>query len=241
MAVGDPYDFRITLRCLEKDLDMGQDGVNVPADEIDHEFVKVFVEKRRDHSKGNDPFVLPNHGPIADKLRWTERWRGATLYDSEENVVWLLGFGYHTSGRSDDVYEVLEELDRQDKLLPTVEDYDLFLDARVVDLPALLRQSSEEMLEEAQANQGTEIRRVVGGTFPVSVVVEKENGMVATWLAVSYRLLEGEIDPPPEWQQFILAAFFPGRRPEDIQSPEQRLPTRATGSDEWVYQTIAES
>lgn len=220
---------------------MTRDDVNVPVDEIEHEVVEAFVEKRRAHPKGNEPFVLPNHGPIADKLRWTERWRGATLYDSEENVVWLLGVGFHTSGRPDDVYEVLEALDRNEKLLPTSEDYDLLLDAREADLPELLRQNAEEMMSEAGDNPGTEVRRVIGGTFPISVVVERENGMTATWLAISYRLLHGEVDPPPEWEQFILAAFFPGRRPEDIQSPEQRLPTRETGDDEWVYQAIAES
>lgn len=160
---------------------------------------------------------------------------------SEENVVWLLGFGFHTSGHPDDVYEILEELDRQEKLLPTTEDYDLLLDAREANLPDLLRENADEMLEEARANPGAEVRRVIGGTFPISLVIERENGMTATWLAISYRLLRGEIDPPPEWEQFILAAFFPGRRPEEIQSPEQRLPTRATESDEWVYQAIAES
>lgn len=241
MAEGDPYDLRITLRCLQEELHMSRGDANVPVDEIAHDLVRAFVEKRRTHPKGNEPFVLPKHGPIADKIRWTERWRGATLYDSGENVVWLLGFGFHTSGRPDDVYEILEELDRQEKLLPTTDDFDLLLDAREANLPDLLRENAEEMLEEARANPGTEVRRVIGGTFPISVVIERENGMTATWLAISYRLLRGEIDPPPEWQQFILAAFFPGRRPEEIQSPEQRLPTRATESDEWVYQAIAES
>jgi hypothetical protein len=220
---------------------MSRADVNSPVHEIDHEVVQAFVDKRKDHPKGNEPFVLPKHGPIADKLRWTERWRGATLYDSEENVVWLLGFGYHTSGRPDDVYEVLEASDVEDKLLPTTEDYELFLDAREADLPDLLLRNAEEMLHEAHANPGTEVRRLIGGTFPISLVVERENGMTATWLAISYRLLRGEYEPPPEWEQFILAAFFPGRRPEDIQSPEQRLPTRATGSEEWVYQVISES
>lgn len=241
MAVGDPYRLRITLRCLEHDLGMSRDDVNTPLGEINHEFVHAFVEKRTAHPKGTEPFVLPKHGPIADKLRWTERWRGATLYDSEENVVWLLGFGYHTSGRDDDVYEVLEALDRDDKLLPTNEDYELFFEASEATLPGLLRQTAGEMFNEANDSPGTEVRRDIGGTFPVSVVVERENGMTATWLAISYRLLRGEYEPPPEWEQFILAAFFPGRRPEDIVSPEQRLPTRPTGSDEWVYQVIAES
>lgn len=241
MAIGDQYTLRITLRCLRDDLGMPPSEINTPVTEIDHEFIRAFVEKRREHPKGNEPFVLPKHGPIADKLRWTERWRGATLYDSEENVVWLLGFGYHTSGRTDDVYEVLEGLDREDKLLPTSDDYELFLDSKAIDLPEFLRQNSKEMLREAASNPGTEVRRVIGGTFPISVVIERENGMTATWVAISYRLLHGEIDPPPEWQQFILAAFFPDRRPEDIRSPEQRLPTRETGPDEWVYQAIAES
>ena len=240
MAAGDTYTLRITLRCLEDDLGMSRADVNTPVAEIDHEFVRVFVDKRRDHPKGNEPFVLPKHGPIADKLRQTERWRGATLYDSEENIVWLLGFGFHTSGRPDDVYQVLEALDVADKLLPTDEDYELFFEASEADLPELLRQNAEEMLQEGQQAPGTEVRRIIGGTFPVSVVVEGDNGMTATWLAISYRLLRGDYDPPPEWEQFILAAFFPGRRPEDIVSPEQRLPTRATGSDEWVYQVISE-
>jgi len=146
MAVGDPYSLRITLRCLEEDLGMSRADVSILLTEIENEVVQAFVDKRRDHPKGNEPFVLPKDGPIADKLRRTERWRGATLYDSEENVVWLLGFGFHTSGRPDDVYEVLEALDRDDRLLPTSEDYDLLLDAREADLPELLRENAEEML-----------------------------------------------------------------------------------------------
>lgn len=138
------------------------------------------------------------------------------------------------------MYQVLEAPDVVDKILPTTEDYELFFEASEADLPELLRQNAEEMLQEGQEAPGTEVRRVIGGTFPVSVVVERDNGMTATWLAISFRLLRGDYEPPPEWEQFILAAFFPGRRPEDIVSPEQRLPTRATGSDEWVYQVIAE-
>lgn len=96
------------------------------------------------------------------------------------------------------------------------------------------------MLQEAHAAPGTEVRKVIGGTFPISVVVEHESGMIATWLAISYRLHRGKYEPPPEWDQFILAAFFRGRTPGDIRSPEQRLPTRETGPDEYVLQAIAE-
>lgn len=240
MAVGDPYVLRITLRCLEEDLGLSRSKVNTPVAEINHEFVSAFVDKRADHPKGNEPFVLPKHGPIADKLRQTERWRGATLYDSEENVVWLLGFGFHTSGRPDDVYQVIEALDAADKLLPTDEDYELFLEARESDLPGLLRENAEEMLAEAREAPGTEVRRVIGGTFPISVVIEIEGDMTATWLAISYRLHRGDYEPPPEWEQFILAAFFPDRTVDELRSPEQHLPTRQTGSDEYVFQVMSE-
>lgn len=82
------------------------------------------------------------------------------------------------------------------------------------------------MLENARAHPGNEIRVVLAGRSPYLLlsrsrtacrqessrgleVVAPATGLEAVWLAVSHRLVRGEIDPPPEWMRFVLGAFFP--------------------------------
>jgi hypothetical protein len=227
-------DLRVTLRCLQDELRLAPEDAGRHARELDHEICAAFVTQR-----SQNPIGVEKLQPITSNIEaytlHAGRWRGVTWHDEEDNVVWLLGFGYHRSGEAGDAYPYLKQLDADGALLPTRADYDLLYELRDAALPSELRRLAFEMLESARSSVGEEIRGVLAGAFPVSVVVENEGGLEAVWLAVSHRLIKGELDPPPEWLRFVVAAFFPDAGFEDIQSPEQKLPTRETTSYEVVY------
>ena len=225
---------RVTLRCIQDELRRPPEDATCHPSELDHEICAAFVTQR-----SQNPIGVEKLQPITSNIEaytlHAGRWRGVTWHDEEDNVVWLLGFGYHRSGEAGDAYPYLKQLDADGCLLPTRADYELLYELRDAALPWELRRLASEMLENARSSVGEETRAVLAETFPVSVVVENEDGLEAVWLAVSHRLVKGELDPPPEWLRFIVAAFFPDASFEDLQSPEQRLPTRETNSDEVVY------
>lgn len=229
-----PPDLRVTLRCIRDELHLPEEDSGKHPSEMNHEICSAFATQRSQDPKGVEKLQ-----PITSKIEaytlHAGRWRGATWHDEEGNVVWLLGFGYHRSGEAGDAYPYLKQLDADGQLLPTLADYELLYELRDAAIPEQLAQLASQVLESARSNPGNEIRDVLTGTFPVSVVVEIEDGLEAIWIAVSQRLVRGEVDPPPEWLRFVVAAFFPEASFEDIQSPEQRLPTREKTPDEVVF------
>lgn len=202
--------------------------------EIEHEICSAFVSQR-----SQDPNGVEKLQPITSNIEaytlHAGRWRGATWHDKDDNVVWLLGVGYHRSGEASDAYPYLKQLDADGHLLPTEADYERLYELRDSTLCDVLAIHASEILEMARSNVGQEIREVLAGRFRVSVVGEIEDGLEAIWIAVSQRLVKGELDPPPEWLRFVLAAFFPEASFEDIHSPEQKLPTREKTPDEVIF------
>ena len=228
------WDLRVTIRSIQDELQLPPEAARRHPSELDHEICSAFVTQRSQNPIGVEK-LQPITSSIEAYTLHAGRWRGVTWHDEEDNVVWLLGFGYHRSGETGDAYPYFKQLDANGQLLPTTEDYDLLYELRDAAFPQQLVDLASRMLESARSDPGNEIRDVLAGTFPVSVVVEIEDGLEAVWIAVSHRLVRGEIDPPPEWMRFVLAAFFPDARFEDIQSPQQRLPTREKTPDEVVF------
>lgn len=159
----------------------------------------------------------------------------------EEAIVWLLAARYHRSGEKDDAYPFMKTLDTVGRLLPTEDDYLVAIELEEKELPAALHRAAQQLLDRGHESPGREVRDVIGGTFRVSVVVEKENGLAQVWLAVSQRLIEGEIQPPPEWLRLIVAAFFPGAPFDALQSPSELFPTRSVAPDEIVFTAVTDS
>ncbi len=229
-----PPDLRVTLRCIRDELQLPEGDFRKHPSQLTHEICSAFVTQRSQDPRGVEK-LQPITSNIEAYTLHAGRWRGVTWHDEEDNVVWLLGFGYHRSGETGDAYPYLKQLDANGNLLPTGADYELLYEMRDAELPQELARLASKLLDIAKSTPGEEVRDVLAGAFPVSLVVEIEDGLEAIWLAVSQRLVRGEIDPPPEWMRFVVAAFFPETSFEDIQSPEQRLPTREKSPDEVIF------
>ena len=230
---------RITLRCLTGDINCRREDAYRPVEDLDHEVCKAFIAKRSQSPVGTDK-VQPLNSNVQVYTLHAGRWRGVTWHDQEEDIVWLLGCRFHRSGEREDAYPFFKDLDAAERLLPTEEDYLIHFDLQERELPARLQEVAQEILERARRRRGEELREVIGGTFPVSVVVERENELEQVWVAVSQRLLGGEIQPPPEWLRFIVAAFFPDAPFDALQSPSEGFPTRAVGPDEIVFSAVSD-
>lgn len=210
-----------------------------PVEDLDHEVCKAFIAKRSQSPVGTEK-VQPLNSNVQVYTLHAGRWRGVTWHDQEEDIVWLLGCRFHRSGEREDAYPFFKDLDAAERLLPTEEDYLIHFDLQARELPVRLQEVAQEILERARRRRGEELREVIGGTFPVSVVVERENELEQVWVAVSQRLLGGEIQPPPEWLRFIVAAFFPDAPFDALQSPSEGFPARAVGPDEVVFSVVSD-
>jgi hypothetical protein len=89
----------------------------------DHQAVQKFRDFRRD-----EPEPLKDHISSLKERACYElksgRKRGATWYDREAGVVFLLAVGWHEFGDPNDFYRVALHLEQTRKLYPTDEDYD---------------------------------------------------------------------------------------------------------------------
>lgn len=72
----------------------------------------------------------PESGELIDGLRQrscyslhTGRYRAATWYDIEHDVLWLLAAGIHISGDRNDFYNIAVQWERSGLLYPTSDDY----------------------------------------------------------------------------------------------------------------------
>ena len=133
--------------------------------------------------------------------------RAVTTWDEEEDVCWLLAWHwFHRNGHPDDCYNLFLALHNNgDKLLPTQEDYESFLDSSDadeddfdgvmrLDLLDELAAMSRELLDEARAHPNVEAIRTfrVNGhqIMCVDALVEEDGRFEDGW--ISLRLPEDE-------------------------------------------------
>lgn len=232
---------RITKRCLVEDLGVPANCLSLPVEDIGHEVAQAFALKRAKGGQAGERFVLPKSGPIAEKLRWTERWRGATWYDRRFNVIWLIGAGWHEGGSRADVYKRIAALDEDDRLFPTQEDYEALHKIRAeILVHDILHETVPTLLTEAHLAAPAEVSTVIGGTIPVSIAVEGVDSQYEViWTAISHRRLAGEFDPPPGFLGMLLAAIYRGTD-DPLQCTEDRFYNRPMRSDEWVFACLVE-
>ncbi|GIW20266.1 MAG: hypothetical protein KatS3mg065_0562 [Chloroflexota bacterium] len=192
----------VTRRCLEEDLDLQPD-----ADwrAIAHPVLQAFAERRGQHPVGSERITEVSgytRAPIYSLHVRTHR--AATWYDQEEGVVWLLGVGeYHD-------YEHLRRLAQQDRLLPTVDDYErLELDALPEDFAAALIAEVEQLVVAARLEPDRIIRGQLASRVPVRVCVETGDPPKLI-VAVSRRLVPGDVELPGDWLVVVAQAFYPG-------------------------------
>lgn len=237
---GVPPALRATLRCLLDDLHLSPTHAEGPFADEDHELVRKFIQLRSQDPRGTEK-VQPLENASEVYSLHAGRWRGATWHDRTNNVVWLLAGGYHRSGERDDAYPHFKQLDAAGRLAPTEEDYELLFRLQEWTFAAAVVEEAADLLEEARAASAGEVRRVLGGTVPVSMSVLRGEDMEIVYLAVSMRLVEGELRPPGEWLAIVWAAFFPwvGDPVEEL-SQEDEIAGRPRANDELIFAALRE-
>ena len=212
--------FRLTRRALD-DLNLAVAGFAArPAtDYMDaHDVVRVFVERRRQDPKAQEWTTLPVTTAPAYNLHYG-RYRGLTWHDEDNDVVWLLGVGWHESGSRDDAYAVLKARDQAGTLMPGEQDY-LDLEMTREDALSFVVQVSQQapaLVASAREAPGEEVRGVIAGRLGVGVLVEvvvipgDDESLEEIWVGFEMPPLEGACDlpPQPEWIMAVLAAIVP--------------------------------
>ncbi|QTP17465.1 hypothetical protein [Micrococcus luteus] len=150
--------FRVTQRCLREDLGLPEEYVNREAAHfaVEHEAVRVFVGKRSAApAVGENLLDVQAYGHV--KTLHVGKARGATIFDAEEQVCWLLAYGEtHAVGERRDSYNEFVRLDRRGELMPTGEDYlalESITSASVIDA---MREVAGRLVTTARADLGRE-------------------------------------------------------------------------------------
>jgi hypothetical protein len=174
-AVGGSYfcegwELRITRRCLDEDLNADPDA---DFDDVAGlEIVRALVRERSSHHEGAREVAPLTCGQTVWRLAHQHDHRGATWFDADEEVVWLVAYGRHRSGQDGDFFPYCKAPDADDRLLPTAEDYKRLIlerDRRFIDA---VRVEAPIILHDARQDPGTEVRRRLGGELGAGIAVE---------------------------------------------------------------------
>src|ERR1700722_8096957 len=115
------WELRVTARCIEEDLNATPDSDFESMRGL--EIVKAFVGDRATHSNGTRQVTPLSCSHEVWVLARGNDHRGATVHDVPREVVWLLAYGRHRSGKPDDFFPYCKGLDSDRRLLPTAADY----------------------------------------------------------------------------------------------------------------------
>ncbi len=199
-------ELRITARCLRSDLRVDPAEASVEDLAQSSAMVRKFFELRTSRPKeGQEAFASASRSDIytihAGQLR------GATWYDREYDVTWLLGFGLHRAGDHSDAYAVMARLDQRGQLLPAAEDYEaLFRERDARQLPEMVTEM-RALLNNARATPDRTHSTVLSVGVRVSLYVVREGteteGVEEFHLAVSARNLEDG------WLSIIRTSLWP--------------------------------
>ena len=159
-----------------------------------------------------------------------DRHRGATVYDEENEVIWLVAYGRHESGADDDFFPVCKQLAEKGVLLPTEEDYKALFEDRGRHFAEAVRIEAPMLLLEARLVDG-EHRCTVGGSLGAGLCVEVSQDPEATAITVAFMATELEY----EQGVLLLAALNPG-----AWEPIGRMPSRDLESGEVAFTIMLE-
>jgi hypothetical protein len=225
------YELRVTERCLREDLARATDE---PFQQLaGHEIVKAFIN-RRSESPTNTRQVAPlSSGATVYRLGYGHRHRGATWYDEDHGVVWLLAYAQHEFDDEGDAFPYFKSLDAEARLLPTAADYEALFRDRDRRFAAVIGAEAADLLGTARKRPGHEHRAVIGGGLGVGIAIEVVETLEEAYLAVKLAGLTQENLP------ILLAAFFPAQDFESIHDA-QALPTRELEPDELGFRCLLE-
>ncbi|MGI8414314.1 MAG: hypothetical protein ACR2QA_17835 [Solirubrobacteraceae bacterium] len=225
------YELRVTRRCLDEDL---QNATSAPFDDLKkHEIIKALIKRRRD-GPDDTKMVSPLPGGLeVYRLAYGDRHRGATWYDEDNRVVWLVAYAQHEFEAAGDAFPYFKQLCGDGRLLPDEVDYQALFADRSSRFAGVARHDATLLLAAARADPGTEQRGFVGGEVGVGIAVEIVETLTETYLAIKIHGLGTETLP------ILLAAFFPEYDFADIESTNE-LPSRPLDSDELGFRALSE-
>lgn len=206
---------RVTRQALV-DLGLSVDNAGRRAEDLAelHPILGAFVERRSQSAEGQESTLLPSTKAVVWNLH-RGRWRALTWHDSDDDVVWLLGAGWHESGSIDDAYAMLKSRDANDELFPTIDDYlDLETDADPHAFVAALA-SEASGLVAASFDTKRSVESTLGDTVQLRLAVREVEGRFELWLGFAMPPLTDRA-LPGEWKMAAVAAFGPGVALEDV-------------------------
>ncbi|MDQ4125715.1 MAG: hypothetical protein M3134_08970 [Actinomycetota bacterium] len=229
------WDLAVTARCLEEDLGLSgwldPDGIRAS----DNEAVSCFHAMRAQQPVGVEHVVSLREDVYSLHCGQS---RGATWYDEDQRVVWLLAYGLHRSGSRNDAYTKFVRLARNDALFPTEDDYFRIFTWRDEQIGASLTKEASALVAVAKNEPGREIRALVGDAISVSLVIDtvEESGKSASCLHVAISMAFRQAMPfdlPKEWILLVLAGFFPDSNLQALMGESHRhFPTRELDANE---------
>jgi hypothetical protein len=227
-------ELRVTGRCLVEDLELGADSIEVKIEDLSHEhpMVDAFVRQRSQLPIGQEAIQRLTSKIVAYSLHSAEH-RGLTWHHERAGIVWLLASRFHRSGKSDDAYPYFRELDSKGRLLPDRNDLEALAMLRIPTLARSLIEDVPGLRREAADQPGRIVTGLIGGRIRVRVVVETDERRVQS-VAVSMRMVPGEMQVPADWLMTVAAAFFPELEPGHLVVAFD-LGGHPAGADEVVF------
>ncbi len=207
---------RVTQRCLLEDLSFTAADVELSLDELAsvNKLIRAFADQRSQLHHGQETIQGLTSKIVAFSLHSGEH-RGATWYQDNRGVVWLLAARFHRSGKPEDAYPYFRQLDADGQLLPTRTDLLALEHARAGSFAASLIAEVPVLCRRAAEQPGDVIIAVVGGRVAVRVFHEPGDPAFLT-VAISYRMRPGSTALPTNWLLAVAAGFFPNTPPESL-------------------------
>lgn len=171
--------------------------------------MKAFIARRRERHDNTREVTPLVSGKRVWRLARGHDHRGATWYDRDEKVVWLLAYGLHRSGEPEDAFPHFKQLDAEGGLLPTFDDYRALEDDRGRRFVEQVTRTVPRLLGQARDDPEVEQSASIGGSAQIGVAME----VVATLEEVYVRV--SPLNLRPAWLEIILATVF-GDQPWEV-------------------------
>ncbi|SIT72034.1 hypothetical protein SAMN05880545_0984 [Microbacterium sp. RU33B] len=151
----------------------------------------MFVGKRSGApGEGENVLGVNPYGHV--KSLHAGQGRGATIYDEDVDVCWLLAYSdTHAVGERRDAYKHFEWLDSRDEFLPSEADYAALETVTAASLMDALRTRGSEMVEAARSQPGRELTdsfvmddgQDASITISIEIVIESTGSAEQGWIA----------------------------------------------------------
>lgn len=176
---------RPTLRCLTEDLGLRLPALNVDLGELDDPWLDELRRIAATSPLGQKRILCIDQ-PLIYRLRDSTH-RGATWVDEERGVVWLCAVHRREEGSADDAYAWFAKLHADSELIPSDDDRLRDRAEAVVRLQRGLTAQLLQLVDDALARKGTELRVDLGEYLPCRVLAIDSGGIEEIWCALSVR------------------------------------------------------